>query len=35
MTITDLVISGVIGGIFGYFGGMLSAYVIKRSKWGR
>ena len=36
MTLTDIIISAVIGGIFGYFGGMLSRYVLKRmGRWGR
>jgi hypothetical protein len=36
MTVVDMVISAVIGGIFGYFGGMLAAYVLKRTgRWGR
>lgn len=35
MTLTDLLISGIIGGIFGYFGGLLAMYVKKRNGWGR
>lgn len=35
MAIEDLLIAAVIGGVFGYFGGMLAMYVGKRSRWGR
>jgi phage shock protein PspC (stress-responsive transcriptional regulator) len=35
MTVADIVICGVIGGIAGYFGGMLALYMLKRNHWGR
>jgi hypothetical protein len=35
MTLADIVIAAVVGGVFGYFGGMLAAYVLKRNRWGR
>jgi hypothetical protein len=37
MTVVDIIISAVVGGVFGYFGGMLAAYVLKRhgGGWGR